>query len=142
MRHPPVEWFSRFLSRHRKSHHNGEEPRVPLQPPGAGARGAGEDPVGRDPGGAGGLDLCPARASGEAGNRHEAGDGEKVDVSDAGALHTVTLNYIKNIYNNLTDPVMQMDRWVLWTKWQFFFLFFLYIRCQVDGLQTPRDKKV
>ena len=62
----------------REPHHPGEEPRVPLQPPGAGPGGAGEDALRRDPRGACGLGLRPERAAGQAGHRHEAGDGPEV----------------------------------------------------------------
>lgn len=64
----------------RKSHHHGQEPRVPLQRPRAGSSGAGEDAVRRDTRGARRLGLCSARAAGETRHRHEAGDGAEVGV--------------------------------------------------------------
>lgn len=62
----------------RKPHHHGQEPRVPVQPPGAGAAGARAHALRGDAGRARGLGLRPARAAGEAGHRHEAGDGAEV----------------------------------------------------------------
>lgn len=66
----------------RQPDRDGEEPRFPLQPPGAGPAGAGAEPEPpcREPAGAGRLELCPAGAPGEAGHRHQAGDGEEVRV--------------------------------------------------------------
>lgn len=62
----------------RQPYHNGKESRVPLQPPRTGQGWKGENTICWDTSGTSGLDLCSERASGEAGHRHEAGDGEKV----------------------------------------------------------------
>ena len=63
----------------RLPHRDGEEPRVPVHPPGAGPPGAGAQRLGGAAGGARGLELRPEGAAGEAGDRHQAGDGEEVE---------------------------------------------------------------
>lgn len=69
---PSARWppSDRFLCVAREPHRDGEEPRVQVQPPGAGQAGEGAQRHSRAPGGAGGLELRPEGAAGETGNRH------------------------------------------------------------------------
>lgn len=90
-------WHFCAVSSFRQPYYHGKEPRVPVQPPRTGESRKGEDAVGRNPRGARGLDLRSARASGEAGDWHEAGDGEKVCQSSSVLLnirnHFVYVNF-------------------------------------------------
>lgn len=79
-----IVWF------YREPHHLGEEPCVPLQPPGAGEAGAGEDSMCRDTGWACGLGLRSERAARETGHWHETGDGPEVGLCKKGGGVTGT----------------------------------------------------
>lgn len=67
--------------RGRSSHRHGQEPRVPLQPPGASEAGERAQRSCRAAGGARGLELCPEGASGETRHRHQTGDGKEVKIA-------------------------------------------------------------